>query len=37
MLVHIDMNEISFFLIHVMDEINVDTPCDAPEKVHLPF
>ena len=28
-----DLNEISFFLVHMMDEISVDTPYDVPEKV----
>ena len=37
MLVYIDLNEISFFLVHMMDEINVDTPCNVSEKVHLQF
>ena len=29
----LDLNEISFFLVHMMDQINVDTPCYAPEKL----
>ena len=31
------MNEISIFLVHMMDEISVNTPCDVPEKVLLLF
>ena len=31
------MNEIYFFLVHMMDEISVDTPCDVPEKILLLF
>ena len=33
----LDLNEISFFLVHMMDEISVDTPCDFPEKILLLF
>ena len=31
------MNEISIFLVHMMDDISVNTPCDVPEKVLLLF
>ena len=33
----IDLNEVSFFLVHIMDEISVDTPCNVPEEVILLF
>ena len=33
--IYLELNEISFFLVHMMDQIRVDTPCDVPEKVLL--
>ena len=32
-IIYIDLNEVSFFLVHMIDEINVDTPSDVPEEV----
>ena len=29
----LDLNEALFFLVHMMDQISVDTPCDVPEKI----
>ena len=34
---YIDLNDVSFFVVNVMNEISVDTPCDVPEEVLLLF
>ena len=33
----LNLNEISLFLVHMMGEVSVDTPCDVPEKLLLFF
>ena len=35
--IYLDLNEISFFLVHMMDEISQDTPCNIPEKAPILF
>ena len=34
---YIDLNEVSFFLVNIMDETSVDTPSDVPEEALLLF
>ena len=35
--IYIDLNEVSFFIVNIMDEIRVDTPSDVPEELLLLF